>query len=123
MPNAPLMLGDISLIERLLDNLLENAIRHTAQGRIKVSVTADTSTFTLEVADTGIGISEDVLPHIFERFYVDKTRGPASGGTGLGLAIVKRIVELHGGDVSARSQLGVGTRFHIKLPLRPPLGY
>lgn len=122
MPNAPLMLGDISLIERLLDNLLENAIRHTAQGRIKVSVTADTSAFTLEVADTGVGISEDALPHIFERFYVDKTRGPASGGTGLGLTIVKRIVELHGGNVSVRSQLGIGTSFLITLPLRPRLG-
>jgi two-component system, OmpR family, sensor kinase len=121
MPNAPLMMGDISLIERLLDNLLENAIRHTAKGRIEVSVSADAAAITLEVTDTGIGISDDVLPHIFERFYVDKTRGPSSGGTGLGLAIVKRIAELHGGQVSAYSQLAVGTTFHVRLPAKTRL--
>jgi signal transduction histidine kinase len=116
MPNAPLMLGDISLIERLLDNLLENAIRHTSIGQIEVSITANEEFITLEVSDTGSGIAPEVLPHIFERFYVDKTRGPSSGGSGLGLAIAKRIVELHGGDIVVDSEISVGTRFKINWP-------
>jgi two-component system, OmpR family, sensor kinase len=116
MPNAPMMLGDISLIERLLDNLLENAIRHTASGQIEVSVTAKEDFIILKVSDTGSGIAPEVLPHIFERFYVDKTRGPSSGGSGLGLAIAKRIVELHGGHIVVHSELGVGTSFMINWP-------
>jgi two-component system, OmpR family, sensor kinase len=121
MPNAPLMLGDISLIERLLDNLLENAIRHTSVGHIELSITANEEFIALEVSDTGSGIAPEVLPHIFERFYVDKTRGPSSGGSGLGLAIAKRIVELHGGHIMVHSELAVGTRFKINWPARPGL--
>jgi two-component system, OmpR family, sensor kinase len=121
VPNAPLMLGDISLIERLLDNLLENAIRHTSSGRIEVSITAIDGLMTLEVCDTGCGIAPEVLPHIFERFFVDKTRGPSSAGSGLGLAIAKRIVELHGGQIIVQSELGLGTRFRINWPARPDL--
>jgi two-component system OmpR family sensor kinase len=121
MPNAPLMLGDISLIERLLDNLLENAIRHTSNGQIEVSTTADVEFISLQVSDTGSGIAPEVLPHIFERFYVDKTRGPSSGGSGLGLAIAKRIVELHGGQIVVNSELTVGTCFKIIWPARPGL--
>jgi two-component system, OmpR family, sensor kinase len=121
MPNAPLMLGDISLIERLLDNLLENAIRHTSSGEIVVSITASEEFITLEVSDTGSGIAPEVLPHIFERFYVDKTRGPSAGGSGLGLAIAKRIVELHGGHIVAHSVVAVGTRFEINWPAKADL--
>jgi hypothetical protein len=119
-PDVPFVVGDLSLIERLLDNLLENAIRHTpAGGRIDVSVTDAESTMILEVCDTGTGIPHDALPHIFERFYTDRTRGPSSGGAGLGLAIAKRIVELHGGGIAAHSELGHGTTFTIELPTRP----
>jgi two-component system, OmpR family, sensor kinase len=119
-PDVPFVVGDISLIERLLDNLLENAIRHTpAGGRIDVSVTAAESTIGLEISDTGTGIAYDALPHIFERFYTDRTRSPSSGGAGLGLAIAKRIVELHGGHIAAHSELGHGTTFTIELPTRP----
>ena len=107
-------------MERLLDNLLENAIRHTPEGgRIDVSVTAADSILVLEVSDTGTGIAHEALPHIFERFYTDRTRSSSSGGAGLGLAIAKRIVELHGGHIAAHSQLGRGTTFTIELPIRP----
>ena len=115
-PQSTLMFGDISLIERLLDNLLENAIRHTSTGRIEIGVSAALEMIIIVVADTGCGIPADVVPHIFERFYVNNTRGPSSGGSGLGLAIVKRIVDLHGGSISVRSQIGDGTIFEVRLP-------
>jgi signal transduction histidine kinase len=118
-PDVPFVVGDISLIERLLDNLLENAIRHTpAGGRIEVAVTGAGSTVGLQISDTGGGIAGEALPHIFERFYTDRTRSPSAGGAGLGLAIAKRIVELHGGHIVARSELGQGTTFTIALPAR-----
>ena len=116
---VPLVSGDVALIERLLDNLLENAIRHTADGMITVTVAAGTGHAKLEVADTGSGISAEDIPHIFERFYrVDQSRNPASGGAGLGLAIAKRIVELHGGRIFVHSEVGVGTCFSVELPVR-----
>ena len=120
MPNTPLVYGDIALIERMLGNLLDNAIRHTSRnGTITVSVTVDAERARLEVADTGGGIADHDLPHIFERFYrADKSRDPASGGGGLGLAIVKRIVDLHGGQIKVNSTVGVGTRFEIVFPTR-----
>lgn len=120
MPEAPLIYGDIPLIERLLDNLLENAIRHTQSGgRIDVTVTIVDDCLRLEVSDTGSGISSQDLPHVFERFYrVDKARYPSSGGAGLGLAIARRIVELHAGRISVLSELGIGTSFFVDLPLK-----
>jgi two-component system OmpR family sensor kinase len=108
MPHTPLVYGDIALVERMLGNLLDNAIRHTPRnGTITVSVAVDSERAHLE------------LPHIFERFYrADKSRDPASGGGGLGLAIVKRIVDLHGGQITVNSTVGVGTRFEIVFPTR-----
>jgi signal transduction histidine kinase len=115
---VPLVYGDVALIERLLDNLLENAIRHTEDGMITVTIAAGIRHAKLEVADTGSGISAEDIPYIFERFYrVDKSRNPASGGAGLGLAIAKRIVELHAGRISVHSEIGVGTCFSVELPL------
>jgi len=117
-PNVPLVYGDVALIERLLDNLIENAIRHTENGMITVTVTAGLDHARLEVADTGSGISDEDIPHIFERFYRgDKSRDPKSRGAGLGLAIAKRIVELHAGRISVHSEVGVGTCFSVELPL------
>jgi two-component system, OmpR family, sensor kinase len=120
MPDAPLVYGDIALIERMLGNLLDNAIRHTGRnGTITVSVAVDVENARLEVIDTGSGIRAPDLPHIFERFYrADKSRDPASGGAGLGLAIVKRIVDLHGGRITVSSTVGVGTKFHVEFPTR-----
>ncbi len=122
MPAAPLVQGDVATLERMLDNLLENAIRHTdTGGRIIVSVAMQAGQVRLEVADTGSGIPAEDLPHIFERFYrVDRARNAGASGSGLGLAIAKRIVELHGGTISVRSELGIGTCLIVDLPIIPP---
>ena len=73
----------------------------------------------IEVSDTGIGIAEEHIPRLFERFYVvDKSRSRKLGGTGLGLSIVKHIVQSHGGTVAVESALGRGTRFTVRLPTR-----
>jgi two-component system, OmpR family, sensor kinase len=121
MPDAPLVYGDIALIERMLGNLLDNAIRHTSRnGTITVSVAVDVERARLEVIDTGSGIRDPDLPYIFDRFYrADKSRDPASGGAGLGLAIVRRIVDLHGGRITVSSTVGVGTKFQVEFPTRP----
>lgn len=120
-PDAPLVAGNIPLIERLLDNLLENAIRHTRPGgRIDVSVRSNERGPTLQVSDTGSGISEGDIPHVFDRFYRgDESRSSESGGAGLGLAIAKRIVDLHDGRISVSSKIGVGSTFLVELRSRP----
>jgi len=124
MPDTPLVYGDIALIERMLGNLLDNAIRHTdPHGTITVTAAVDAESARLEVVDTGSGITDPDLPRIFDRFYrADKSRGPASGGAGLGLAIVKRIVDLHRGRITVSSSVGVGTSFRIVFPARAAKG-
>ena len=111
--------GDSNRLIRMLINLLDNAIKHTSEGgTITLSLSRDDSWAKLEVADTGVGIAPEHLPHIFDRFYrIDKARSHATGGTGLGLAIVKGIVELHGGTVSVVSELGQGSTFTVWLKL------
>lgn len=111
-------LGDAHALLRLLDNLLDNAARHTPpDGEIVVTGAAAGETVTLEVADTGPGIAPEHLPHVGERFYrADAARTGASGGTGLGLAICRSIVEAHGGQMTIDSALGAGTRICVILP-------
>jgi signal transduction histidine kinase len=106
---------DLALLAR---NLVDNAIRYTAAGgRVEVTLADQGTEVLLAVQDTGIGIPTRDLPRIFERFYrVDRARSRETGGTGLGLAIVKHVVENHGGRVSVQSELGVGTRFEVRLP-------
>jgi heavy metal sensor kinase len=119
-PGAPVEVkGDPASLARLLDNLLTNAIRHTPDGgRIEISATANQREAVLSVADTGCGIPEEDLPHIFERFYrVDKARSRSSGGSGLGLAICQSIVEAHSGTIDCTSKLDEGTTFVVRLPL------
>src|SRR5207248_11788462 len=107
--------GDIALMERVLENLLDNAIRYTpAGGRISVSIEYDGGRMTVRVSDSGRGIAPKDLPFIFDRFYRGDTTG---GGAGLGLAIAKRILELHGSQLSAESRVNVGTTFVFALPL------
>ena len=114
--------GDIALIERAAANLIENAIRYTNEGgTIKVSAANEEGMVRLSVADTGIGIREEDLPHIFDRFYrAERSRGRTADrsgtGSGLGLAIVKRIAELHGTDVTVESVFERGTTFTIAMP-------
>jgi two-component system heavy metal sensor histidine kinase CusS len=103
---------DRTLFQRAVGNLVANAISYTGQGgQVNVSAVRDGPSVRVEVADTGCGISDAHLPHIFNRLYrVDRARTAASGGVGLGLAIVKSIAELHGGTVEVTSEEGRGTR-------------
>ncbi len=105
-------------------NLMENAIAYTDRGG---SITIQTGRLANEafisIKDTGIGISSNDLPHIFERFYrADQARSTNTGGNGLGLSIVKRIIEGHQGSIDVQSELGSGTKFVIKLPTPSPTG-
>ena len=111
-------LGDAGELKRLFCNLFENAINYTpAGGRIICTLAASGISVRLSVADTGIGIAHEELPHIFDRFYRSpRSRVVVSSGSGLGLAIVKKIVELHAGSIHVDSQPNVGTVFHITLP-------
>jgi len=100
-------------------NLLDNAIKYTEKGGIYISLEKkEEQRAMIEVQDTGVGISEEHLSRIFERFYVvDKSRSRKLGGTGLGLSIVKHIVLLHNGKIDVESNLGSGTKFLITLPI------
>jgi len=112
--------GDADALERLLLNLLDNAVKYNRPGgRVRLRVVGDGASALVEVKDSGIGISPDHLPRIFERFYrVDRGRSRAEGGTGLGLAIVKHVAQLHGGSVEVESTPGEGSTFRVRLPLR-----
>ncbi len=102
-----------------ISNLVENAIKYNKEdGWIHVSLNADHKYFYLEVADSGIGIPEESMEHIFERFYrVDKSHSREIGGTGLGLAIARSAVVMHRGAIKAYSQIGEGTTFTVRIPL------
>lgn len=114
----PSIIGDIGLIERVLTNILENAISHTPEnGHIEISINTQPEGLQITVSDTGPGIDEEDLPHIFERFYrADKSRDRGRPGTGLGLAIAKEIIGLHKGTIEAVSPSGSGAVFKIYLP-------
>lgn len=103
----------------ILSNLVENAIKYNnEQGEVKVVLDADHQFFTVEIADTGIGIPEDSLEHIYERFYrADKSHSREIGGSGLGLAITRSAVLLHRGSIKVSSIVGEGTTFTVKIPL------
>lgn len=113
-----LVLADASSMQRVVQNLLLNSIRHTQTGAIGVSLQVEQGYAHLEVRDEGEGIDEEDLPHLFERFYrADKSRTSTSGGTGLGLAICKGIVEAYRGRIDLQSRNGVGTVVKIFLPI------
>jgi two-component system, OmpR family, phosphate regulon sensor histidine kinase PhoR len=106
-------------LREILDNLVDNAIKYTGDGgRVVIGWRENESEAVIVVEDTGIGISEEDLSRVFERFYrVDKARSREMGGTGLGLAIVKHLAQSFGGGVSARSESGKGSTFEVVLPL------
>ena len=110
--------ADIGLVERALSNLIDNAIHYTPEGgTVRVRLENETGEVCVEVLDTGPGIPDDALPHIFERFYrVDKSRDRDKGGAGLGLAIAKTILELHDQSLEVESTVGEGTTFRFRLP-------
>ncbi|MFH1486876.1 MAG: ATP-binding protein [Chloroflexota bacterium] len=117
--SLPLALADSERLEQVLINVIHNAIKFTPPGgQISLSAREDGDNIHVSVADTGVGISADDLPRIFERFYkADKAR--AGGGTGLGLAIAKHIIESHGGRIWAESVEGKGSVIHFTLPSVP----
>jgi signal transduction histidine kinase len=110
--------ADIALVETVLENLIENALRHTPRGgNVRVEVEPQSGRVALRVVDTGRGIADEDLPNLFERYYhVDRGETGDAAGTGLGLAIVRHIVELHGGAIRVESRLGQGTTFRFDLP-------
>lgn len=110
------ILGDLNRLKQVFINLINNALTYTPKGgKVRVVVDDKGDCAIITVSDTGIGISEEEIPRIFERFYrVDKARGRNSGGTGLGLAIVKHLVEAHKGHISVTSKVGQGTIFKVK---------
>lgn len=110
--------ADLARVKQVLINLLENAINYTPKGGEVTLLSEEQEDFIhIMVKDTGIGIPNDALSRVFERFYrVDKARSRNTGGTGLGLAIVKHIVELHRGKIEIESEVNVGSTFHIYFP-------
>jgi signal transduction histidine kinase len=112
-------IGDATKLTQVFYNVIDNAIKYTPRGgKVSIEVSRSGRKAVVKVADTGIGIPEADLPHIFERFYrVDKARSRETGGTGLGLSIVKQILMMHGGDIAATSKEGAGTTFTIELPI------
>lgn len=112
--------GDVVLLNRLVLNLLDNAIKYTPEGhKIEMSLEREGKRALLRVRDTGIGIPGECLPFIFDRFYrVDKSRSQKTGGSGLGLSIVKKITDIHHAKVKVKSILDKGTTVRVSFPLK-----
>jgi signal transduction histidine kinase len=113
--NLPMLELDPARIRQVLENLIANALRYTPRGgMVRIRCFAEgTSRVSIAVTDSGVGISKDDLPHIFERFY----KSSDSRGTGLGLAIAKNLITAHGGEISAQSEPGAGTQIRLSLPV------
>jgi signal transduction histidine kinase len=115
----PHVLGDETALRQAMDNLIQNAINYTPEGgtiTLKTRIQGDD--VSVEISDTGIGISENDLPYIFDHFFrADRSRSMNNAGMGLGLAIVKRIVEMHGGTIEVKSTVGQGTTFRVLLSI------
>lgn len=108
--------GDKEKLKQVFINLLQNAIKYTDKGEVEILLEDEKKFVNVMIKDTGIGIPEEDLNRIFERFYrVDKARSRAVGGTGLGLAIVKHIIEAHNSKIIVQSKLGEGSQFSFKL--------
>jgi len=117
-PDIPQIMGSRDHLERMVDNLVSNAIRYTDNhGSVTVKIAVEDTTIVLTVADTGIGIPEHALPHVFTEFFrADNAKKFTSAGTGLGMSITKSIVEEHGGTIRVESREGEGTTFTVRLP-------
>lgn len=120
--DIPYVYADVAMIERVLDNLIDNALQHTpARGLITILIKPEGQQVLISVIDTGSGISKNDLPHIFTRFYRQSSAtagGSIGAGAGLGLAIAYRIVELHGSRLFVRSEADQGTEFDFELPVQ-----
>jgi two-component system phosphate regulon sensor histidine kinase PhoR len=111
---------DATLLEQAAVNLLDNAIKYSpAKSTIQIEALTVDDEIQIRFTDQGMGIAKKHLPRLFERFYrVDKARSRKLGGTGLGLAIVKHIAQAHGGNVTVESELGKGSTFTLRLPVK-----
>ncbi|MBZ0288432.1 MAG: HAMP domain-containing histidine kinase, partial [Anaerolineae bacterium] len=120
-PGLPPVWGSEPDLQRALVNLVENALHYTpANGSVSVRTFEQVGQIVVEVSDTGIGISEDDLPRIFEHFYRStQARNVDTRGTGLGLAIVRKIINRHHGTIDVESKIGAGTTFCVRLPAAP----
>jgi signal transduction histidine kinase len=122
-PKLPRLHSDLDKVKQILINLLSNAAKFTHRGRITISAQTDGETVWIEVQDTGIGLSADALPRIFEEFQqADSSTTRQYGGTGLGLAISRRLARLLGGDLTATSEAGAGSTFTLNLPIQYGIG-
>ena len=118
-PGFPIIRADETRLREVFDNLLDNAVKYSSnKGKVRLQAARRGDEIVFSVSDDGIGIGQEDLPRIFERFYrADKARSRELGGTGLGLSIVKHIAQLHGGSVEAESELGKGATIRISLPV------
>jgi signal transduction histidine kinase len=111
------ILADRSRLKEVFQNLIENAIRYTERGRVRVRVSAQGADAVVAVEDTGVGIEAADAPYVFDRFFrSDRARRAYRGGSGLGLSIVRWIVEAHKGKVRVESQVGEGSTFLVSFP-------
>jgi len=118
----PLLEGDKARLEQVMNNLLSNAIKYTPKGgEVWIRLAGRDDHIEVAVADTGIGIAAEEIPHLFDKFFrASSAVERRIGGTGLGLFITKSIIELHGGKIWVESELGKGSSFRFTLPLKPP---
>jgi signal transduction histidine kinase len=121
-PSVDEVVGEAVLIEETLTNMLFNAVKYTPEGgRVSMAVKQDGTFVEVSIADTGIGIPEADLPHIFEEFYrADNARAVERDGTGLGLAFAKQVIERHGGQLSVWNNAAAGATFSFTLPAHTP---
>ena len=118
---SPPVYGDIGMLERVLENLIDNALQHTtAGGRVSVEMHPRGEHVIVRVTDTGCGIPKDELEHVFDRFYrAGNSTSDTDQHAGLGLAIARRIIELHGSHIEVSSEEGKGTEFSFSMPAAP----
>jgi signal transduction histidine kinase len=116
-PGEIIVNGDYDRLTQVFTNLISNAVKYTDRGSVTIDTAETAQYWEVSVADTGIGMGEDELPHIFERFYrSDKSRSRNTGGAGIGLSIAQIIVSDHGGQIRAESKAGEGSSFTVRLP-------
>lgn len=119
-PDIPDITADREKLQQVIINIVSNAVKYTPEGgKIDISAKAEKNFAVITVTDNGVGIPEEDLPRIFERFYrVEKSRASDAGGTGLGLAIAKEILDAHGGDITIESAVGKGSKVTVMIPYK-----